>query len=187
MKVSTRIYIGFGVVVFLTFLLGVFMIITLNELSNGIHSHMGEMTQMSEESSSALMKLADAASAKSSLAYIIIIISLLIGLGYSYVISRSIIQPIKGLNIAADKVSKGGTTRNIEKTSDDEIGELVESFNRMTASIKMFMTEHKPKQPVKKVQPKQVPVKQSFKKPIPQKKINNNLKKVMGNKKNGNL
>jgi len=140
MKIATKLYVGFGTVIFLTLLLGMFMVITLNDLSSGINQHAKMMEGMDEKTSQGIITIAETAAAKSSLAYVIVIIAVLLGVGYSFVISKSLINPINSLSKAANKVSKGDTKVKIVRTTDDEIGDLVDSFNRMVAGIKIMMS-----------------------------------------------
>lgn len=51
-------------------------------------------------------------------------------------ISRSMVRPILMLNDASQKVSKGELTIKLTPRSNDEIGELTSSFNKMTSDLK---------------------------------------------------
>ncbi|MED0961816.1 methyl-accepting chemotaxis protein [Bacillus paramycoides] len=62
-------------------------------------------------------------------------ISLIIGGIVIYFIIASIIKPLKQLVISARKISEGDLTESITVRSKDEIGQLGESFNEMTASL----------------------------------------------------
>jgi len=53
----------------------------------------------------------------------------------AFLISTRIINPIKSLMAAMDKVSKGDIGDKIHITSKDEIGRLTEGFNRMTFEL----------------------------------------------------
>lgn len=65
----------------------------------------------------------------------ITMIAVLIGL----FVSRTISKPIKKLKNAAIEVSKGKFDATIEIKSEDEIGELANSFNRMTWHLKKMV------------------------------------------------
>ncbi|MBQ3848801.1 MAG: HAMP domain-containing histidine kinase [Clostridia bacterium] len=51
------------------------------------------------------------------------------------ILMRQITKPIKELDNGAKRLASGDFTIRIEKTTDDEFGTLVESFNRMTDSL----------------------------------------------------
>jgi len=68
--------------------------------------------------------------------------ALAIVMGVVYWLASRITKPIKELADAADRISMGETDVNIDFKRNDEIGELAEAFNRMSASIKILtMTE----------------------------------------------
>lgn len=58
----------------------------------------------------------------------------------SHVLSKQIVKPIERLTQAADSISKGNTDINIAIKSQDEVGDLADSFERMVASIR-FLSE----------------------------------------------
>ena len=66
---------------------------------------------------------------------ILITIVILIALFSSWVFSRTILDPIKDLNVVSKKIAKGDYKFRIEKRYDDEIGELAESMNIMANEI----------------------------------------------------
>ena len=53
----------------------------------------------------------------------------------AFVFSHRIINPIKSLIMATEKISKGDMSARIPVTSRDEIGELTEAFNQMTTDL----------------------------------------------------
>jgi PAS domain S-box-containing protein len=53
----------------------------------------------------------------------------------AFVFSHQIINPIKSLITATEKISKGDMSARIPVTTRDEIGELTEAFNRMTTDL----------------------------------------------------
>lgn len=59
------------------------------------------------------------------------IIAIIIGTIAAYFIARSIVRPISELVNHTEKVAGGDLTISLQKRSDDEIGRLVESFNKM--------------------------------------------------------
>lgn len=66
-----------------------------------------------------------------------VVMSLIILLLSSY-ISKGVIGPIRELTEAANNISKGNTNVRIDIRSNDEVGDLAESFERMLAAIKFF-------------------------------------------------
>lgn len=56
-------------------------------------------------------------------------------------ITRRIIHPIVDLTTATKKISEGDLNLHIEKSSNDEIGDLTDSFNAMTAELKRKQDE----------------------------------------------
>ncbi len=68
----------------------------------------------------------------------------------AYIISRSILNPVKELRNVAIEIGKGDLTKRAEVKTKDEIGELANSFNQMTdevqkrnAQLKTEITERK--------------------------------------------
>lgn len=57
------------------------------------------------------------------------------GLMVTYWLTRRIVQPIKELTEAAEKIIDGNTTLRIGITSDDEIGALARAFERMVGRL----------------------------------------------------
>ncbi len=75
---------------------------------------------------------------KTSLLIMLLIITLLILFGatwFGFFIARGITGPIHKLAIATRRVADGELDFVLEKESDDEMGLLVESFNKMTADL----------------------------------------------------
>ena len=58
----------------------------------------------------------------------------------AFFLSRSIVRPIVQLSDAAEKVSMGDLAVNVEVKSNDEIGDLADSFGRMVTAYR-FMAE----------------------------------------------
>jgi len=64
---------------------------------------------------------------------IVVIIMTLITIGL--LTKKIIVKPLKEINIAANKLSKGEVERRVKIVSKDEIGELAQSFNIMAESL----------------------------------------------------
>ena len=54
----------------------------------------------------------------------------------SFFITKKIIRPLKGLSLAAKKVARGDFEVRADVLSKDELGELAESFNKMTEELR---------------------------------------------------
>lgn len=63
------------------------------------------------------------------------LIALLISIGVSLFLLRSITKPLKELSMAAKDIGKGNLDKRIAVNTDDEVGQLSRSFNRMAESL----------------------------------------------------
>ncbi|MBF8250420.1 MAG: hypothetical protein HW382_48 [Deltaproteobacteria bacterium] len=64
------------------------------------------------------------------------VIAIVAGIWISIYMSRKITTPIMALSLAASSVAKGAPYPEVEKTTEDELGELVASFNQMALDLK---------------------------------------------------
>jgi nitrogen fixation/metabolism regulation signal transduction histidine kinase len=69
------------------------------------------------------------------------LLGLLSGLAMSYVLARAILTPVDHLKDVAENVSLGNLEVSVRRYSDDEIGDLADSFSRMVAAVKYFRYE----------------------------------------------
>lgn len=70
------------------------------------------------------------------------ILVLLLGLGGLYLMMRRTLQPIQTLTRAAAEISEGSPMPFVNaKPSSDEIGILIEAFNRMTSQLRSSITD----------------------------------------------
>jgi adenylate cyclase len=75
--------------------------------------------------------------------YVVMGVGIFIAALFILLFSKTIIKDIHTLNNAANQISMGHMHVHIDVTRQDEIGELAESFGRMTTSLKiMMMTEN---------------------------------------------
>jgi len=72
---------------------------------------------------------------------IIALIAILVAVVLCYWVASRITKPIKDLQVAADKISKGEMDVAINVKSKDEVGDLAESFNRMVQAVKYLMQD----------------------------------------------
>jgi HAMP domain-containing protein len=71
--------------------------------------------------------------------FILTLITLAIVVMWSFFLARSITSPIENLSRIADRVSRGDLkTSQIDVMSNDEIGDLAQSFNRMLNSYQVL-------------------------------------------------
>lgn len=60
---------------------------------------------------------------------------LLVSLILAFLVSRAIVQPVRALAAGADALARGDREQQIPRTTRDEVGELVASFNRLAADL----------------------------------------------------
>jgi methyl-accepting chemotaxis protein len=65
-------------------------------------------------------------------------LGLLLGIGMSYALARAILTPVDHLKQVAESVSMGDLDVSVRRYSEDEIGDLADSFSRMVAAVKYF-------------------------------------------------
>ena len=71
---------------------------------------------------------------------LVIIIFIIVGLIIGFFISRSITNPLAKLVTASKAVAKGDFKQRVKKESEDEIGDLATSFNKMAEDLKKSYT-----------------------------------------------
>ncbi|NSL52720.1 HAMP domain-containing protein [Calidifontibacillus erzurumensis] len=72
--------------------------------------------------------------------FILGIITVLLGIGIAFVISRMISNPVKRMSIIAEKIADGDLTQDTIKINNkDEIGALANAFNDMTFKLKRVL------------------------------------------------
>jgi methyl-accepting chemotaxis protein len=69
------------------------------------------------------------------------LLGLLLGMTASYLLARAILTPVDHLKEVAENVSMGNLEVSVRRYSDDEIGDLADSFSRMVAAVKYFRLE----------------------------------------------
>lgn len=66
---------------------------------------------------------------------------LILGIGMSILLLRAILQPVDHLREVAESVSMGNLQIAVRRYSDDEIGDLSDSFARMLTAVRYFQME----------------------------------------------
>ncbi len=74
-------------------------------------------------------------------AILVAFIAVLLGGIIMYFISTRMINPIISLVGAADKMAAGDLTQSVRVSSDDEVGQLSEAFNKMGANLKNLIQQ----------------------------------------------
>jgi methyl-accepting chemotaxis protein len=64
-----------------------------------------------------------------------------VGMTMSYTLARAILTPVDHLKQVAENVSMGNLDVSVRRYSEDEIGDLADSFSRMVAAVKYFRLE----------------------------------------------
>lgn len=66
---------------------------------------------------------------------------LVLTIGIGLTVAHRLSQPLKVLQKAAQEIGRGNLTTSIQSTSNDEIGDLIKTFNEMTAQLKRHREE----------------------------------------------
>ncbi|MCC6861779.1 MAG: HAMP domain-containing protein [Bryobacterales bacterium] len=72
---------------------------------------------------------------------VIWLLSVLAGLGLTYLLARRIVEPVKQLDQAATEVARQNYEYRVKVESEDELGRLARTFNHMCASIQAARDE----------------------------------------------
>jgi HAMP domain-containing protein len=75
------------------------------------------------------------------------LLGLFIALTMSILLSRAILLPVEHLKEVAENVSLGNLGMNVRRFSEDEIGDLADSFSRMVTAVRFFQSEAQVNQP----------------------------------------
>lgn len=76
--------------------------------------------------------------------WLMALILLMVAAVSALVVSRELVRPLRELKDATDRISRGDLDVQLEIRSNDEIGELADSFERMVAAIKFFREHARP-------------------------------------------
>jgi HAMP domain-containing protein len=69
------------------------------------------------------------------------LLGLILGSSMSFMLARAILTPVDHLKEVAESVSLGNLDISVRRYSEDEIGDLADSFSRMVAAVKYFRAE----------------------------------------------
>lgn len=69
------------------------------------------------------------------------LLGMILAMTMAFTLSRAILVPVQHLKEVAENVSMGNLDMNVRRYSDDEIGDLADSFSRMVTAVKFFRSE----------------------------------------------
>jgi signal transduction histidine kinase len=72
---------------------------------------------------------------------VIWMLAICLGLAGTYLLARRIVQPVRALERAAERIATGDYDAQVPVSSSDELGRLAESFNEMCASLRIARQE----------------------------------------------
>jgi HAMP domain-containing protein len=75
---------------------------------------------------------------------VLVLIIVVLALLAAMFAARALVQPLRHLKEATDKISRGDFDVQLDIHSRDEVGELADSFERMVAAIKFFREHSRP-------------------------------------------
>jgi methyl-accepting chemotaxis protein len=76
-----------------------------------------------------------------TLSLVVSLVAIVLGISMSYKLSRAILIPVDHLKTVAENVSLGNLDIAVRRFSEDEIGDLADSFSRMVTAVKFFKIE----------------------------------------------
>jgi len=113
-----------------------------DEAADQLHDNAEDGEMVGREASQASQVDIDVTSRRSvALSIGISLIGMLLGATMSYKLSRAILVPVEHLKDVAENVSLGNLEVAVRRYSDDEIGDLADSFSRMVTAVKFFRME----------------------------------------------
>jgi methyl-accepting chemotaxis protein len=98
---------------------------------------MGELTAFNVKQAKAAYDKADALNVKSrTVTLIVVIISILLSVGFGYIISRIIARPLNRVLILVRKVATGDLRETADINTKDEIGQVASAINDMVMNLR---------------------------------------------------
>jgi methyl-accepting chemotaxis protein len=70
-----------------------------------------------------------------------IVMFILLGIGVMWIFKKVMIEPVKTLSLAAQKVANGDFDVHVDGVTHDEIGDLIDSFNKMVENNRKLFAE----------------------------------------------
>jgi methyl-accepting chemotaxis protein len=107
-----------------------------------LHDHAEDGEVAGREASQTSQEDIDRVSKRSTLLSLgVSLAAILLGISMSYTLSRAILVPVEHLKTVAENVSLGNLDIAVRRFSEDEIGDLADSFSRMVTAVKFFRME----------------------------------------------
>jgi methyl-accepting chemotaxis protein len=112
------------------------------DIAEGLHESAedGELAGK-DASQSSLEKIERTSKRSVGLVIGISCLGLVLGIVVSYTLTRAILVPVEHLKTVAENVSMGNLDVAVHRYSEDEIGDLADSFSRMVTAVKFFRLE----------------------------------------------
>lgn len=108
----------------------------IDSAAQGLINDADSFEKLLEEEKSKAIILADHAKTVATSAITAIsLLAIILSLGIGFILARLITTKLRSLTIATEKIAKGDLTIKIDVKSEDEIGDLVSSFNKMTDAL----------------------------------------------------
>ena len=113
-----------------------------NEAADRLHDHSEDGEVAGREASQLSLEDIERTSKSSVTAVVVIsMLGLILGVIVSITLSRAILNPVEHLKDVAENVSLGNLDIAVKRYSEDEIGDLGDSFSRMVTAVKFFRLE----------------------------------------------
>jgi signal transduction histidine kinase len=143
MRIQRKILLGFLIIIAITASNGV---VGFYKIENTLHTIESDTKSSASELEvgDSVLRIKGLLFETQMMLYVGVPILLILAVGLSYFVSRSISKPIHRLHDAADKVSRGDYEIRFQTKGNDEIGELGQKFQSMLNSFKNSLeTERK--------------------------------------------
>jgi HAMP domain-containing protein len=113
-----------------------------DDVAESLHESAEDGEEAGHDASQTSLELIERTSKRSvTLVSVISVLGLVLGLLVSYKLARAILVPVEHLKDVAENVSLGNLTVTVRRYSDDEIGDLADSFSRMVTAVRFFQSE----------------------------------------------
>jgi methyl-accepting chemotaxis protein len=112
------------------------------DIAESLHESAEDGEVAGKDASQSSLESIDRTSRRSvSLVVGISCLGLVLGIIVSYRLARAILVPVDHLKSVAENVSLGNLDVKVHRYSEDEIGDLADSFSRMVTAVKFFRME----------------------------------------------
>lgn len=111
-------------------------------MADQLHDNAEDGEAAGREASQTSQEDIDRVSERSTtLSMVVSLVAIVLGITMSYKLSRAILIPVDHLKEVAENVSLGNLDMAVRRFSEDEIGDLADSFSRMVTAVKFFKIE----------------------------------------------